>query len=638
MKSWANGFDTFPKKMIAGYFVALMVMLLAGSLVIVVGLSQITSAEYSISGHGIPVTGSSAFNSGALVNATLITKQNSKLIYSSQVPESVAAELNAVQLESSQVSAFPMTISLVEADGSYPIVVEGFPITVIETLFPDASIMQANESSDNWIILGSLAADVLAAQVGSVVSISSPISNSAVNLTVIRIASFGNEKDYEAIVPLTVGQEIAGDSPGLVTAIAVPSTFIGQIGSLVRSVYDLNINYSGIGGTMYFLDSTGFYHFASSISSANSSTIIKASVPLGSYNILLVHNGLRMVLGQYETQTNDSIIDLKSVPEGSPSFLFVKNDTRLEYPPKLLTSSNSTIFPSKFNRTANSWVFRIDAGQYNLILSGANGFTNSTEGLIILDNSTYDPSYAPSGSALNIMVSSSDQNISEYWLTVTDQETGQIAYSSLVSGQAQLIAVAPNQTYDVSILTEGTNVLLQGETSVTTTSASLNFDLPNVPQVLRNIPNIDYSVLGPGFPSGSESFTYLVRSTIVATAALIGMVLVLLSATIFALGGQAATSVQAQVRSLKIMFPGAISSMIRIYLPMLAISILAAIAAVLISLTLFAKFNIGPSVEFLGYGLDHFPLLYVAAPLGFLAFLSWIRLFISLVRIKPVTL
>ena len=636
MRPSASAYDVFPNRILVWYVLALIIILLAASVVIIVGLTEITSTEYSVPGHGVPLAGSPAFSSGALVNATLITSGNSKLIYSSQVPESIVTGLDALIPQGLPVSAFPMTISLVEADGSYPLVVEGLPTSVIQTLISNFTGSQANESGENWMILGSTAASVLTARAGSNITLASPISGLAANATVVKIASFGNEKDYQAIVPLNFGQEIADDSPGHVTAIAIPSASGQQISSLFRSVYEYNLTYSGISGTIYFIDSSGDYYSVSVVHGLNSSVLLPVALPPGGYSILLVHNGLRMILGSLLTADNESTISMQSEVQGNEAYLSVKNQTISEHIPKLVTLSNRTVLPYKYDRTTNSWLFGVNDGQYNLLLSGANGFVNTTEPLVLIGNSTYDPSLGPSGStSLNVTVSGTYQNISGYLLNVVDQKTGQIIFSSFVSGSTYSIPVAPDQSYAVTVLTNTSNVLQQQYASTLNASASVTFTLPYVPQIFRGVQKSDYSVLWPGFPKGSESFTFLGESTILSTIAVFGLVFALLSATIFVLGGQLAASVQTQVRSLKAVFPGKISSLVRIYLPMFAISFASAVAALFLSYVVFVEFNMGAKVQFLGYGLYRFPLIYIAAALGFLAMMSWIRISIAMVRNRP---
>jgi hypothetical protein len=627
-------FDTFPKRSTIGYFACLTLILLSSSFVLIVGLAQISGIEYSVSGHGIPgVEGSSpSFSSSAqnssLLNQTLITREGSRLIYTSQVPESIAYSLDVLQPGPLPASSFPMTLSLNDANNTYPLVVRGLPTDIIQSLF--GSISESNQGNDGWVILGSLAADAMKVHLGNSISVAGPLPNETINLEVIKVFTLGNEEDYQGIVPLSIGQELAGDPPGRVTAIAVSPSSGLDVGSFLRTVYRINLNYTGVAGTLYILDSLGFIHSELEVPSP----IQHLLLPFGVYSIVLVHNEIRTILDQFETDTNDSTISVASNLQNSDAFLCVKNSTASAKPPALITSSNETLLPDSFDPAANCWVFQVQGGLYNLS-SGAAGLTSSEE-LLVFGNTTYDPDFKTNGSAfLNLLVSDTSLNATENWLCVKGEQSGYIVFSSLVTSNADLrIPVVSNQSYDINILTVGSNVLLGQNVSVTSgSSTSLTFNVPNVPEVLISIPISEYSSIGVG-PADNQSFLYLMHSTILSTVALFSLFLLLLGATVFALGGQVLVFLRSELQLSKFTFLTKISLTSRIHLPLLAISMLAAVMALLLSFGIFLFLGISSSVEFLGYGLDRFPFLYMIPILSVLSFLSWLRISIPQGRTK----
>ena len=567
-----NAFNIFPRKLLVAYLIGVTLILFAALLGTIVGTSQISGVEYAATGTQFSPT---------FGGNTLITQQNSKAIYTSSVPQTVADALNFL----SPNSAYPMTVSLTVANQSTSLVIRGLPLDVIQSEISNSTLSE----NSSWIMLGYEAASELHARVGSVLSISSPFADRTFSLSVSEVFSLDNETDYEGIVSLSLGQEIAGLQNGVANAIVLEKS-IPKITSMIGSNYALSLNYSGVPGSIDIVDSSGYVHDAFTNSSEG------FILPFGLYTAVLDQNGIRTPLKTFVPTQNGTIVNLSTRLVSGTSLVSVKSNSS----PKLLNSQNATILPFSYDNATGYWAFRVENGPYTLLVPG-----EADTKLTIFGNASYDPNIPTPNSVLNVTISN-DRN--PFYITVKNAATSTIVYSSFTSLDFLEIPVQANQTYTVSVLSSDTNLLLEQNITIGN-GGSLNVNFPNIPYNLRSVPISDYASLGIGGLSKSATFDYLVGGVIASTTALFGLILVLLGASLFVLARQLVISLRGELAALCFMFPsrGAVRSKVK--LPLFALALSGGIVALVIAEVLFYFFKLSSSITFLGYGIESYPLL-----------------------------
>lgn len=597
------------------YFFGLLVILLASSLLIVIGTSQISSVEYALTGKSLPaVQGYS--------KQVMITEQNARTIYNSRVPVTIADAINRMQAES---NAYPETISLVDVNGLVPLVVRGLPANDIAS---QGLVMPlALNGSVNPSLVGSEARIRLNLRLGEMVSITSPFATHLVNLTVAGFFSTGTEEDYELLVSFDTGEQIAGLANGTANAIVIPSSSTINL-KAVASEYNLNISYFGAPGTLLIVDSAGYVHYASKILSNGSNSTresLNASLPYGLYDVLLEQNGVRTELYQFVPLINGSTINLNSTQVLKSAFLSVKVDNASSPKPVLLDSQNNSLSPQFFDPLANSWVFKVDLGTYTLILDG------SSHNVFVFGNSTFDATATLPNALLDVHVhtiGTATQPVG-YSITVKDLQSSHIVFSSFSTDPVLPVPLESGHTYSVAILTTSA-LLLQQNVSLTLSNASVTFNVPYLPGQFQNVPISDYGSFGLGSPSGSASFNYFLGTAISSTIALFSIIISLLVVTLFVLDSQLLVSLRNEIRAILFIFPRNSSLFWKISAPLLLLSLSSAGAGIVLSFAAFWILGMNSNVTFAGFGLSAYPILYVAPALFALSMLSWIKMSLSM--------
>ncbi len=580
---------------------------------IVVGVSQALSVNYALKGEGVP----SASIQGSGI---IITQKSARTIYNSRVPITIADAINKMQQGS---QAYAETITLADANG-VPLVVRGLPSHEISSQgldFPTGS----NESS-NLAIVGSEAQARLNAHVGARLSITSSFASQPINLTIAGFFATGTEEDYEVIVMIGNGEEVAGLPGGIANAVVIPGSSSFDL-KTVGSEYDLKIAYQGVPGTLMIVDSAGFVHSSFQISASNpsSSYTFNASLPFGLYDAILEQNGVRTDLNQFVPNGNGSTIDINSTRAVGSAFLDVKVNTSSVTPPELLDSSNHTVPSQYFDQVAQAWVYKVNLGTYRLVLNG------SSHEILVFGNTTFDSSAPSPNALLTVHVNTlglSPQPVG-YSITIEDIQSSRILYSSSSSDSILNIPIESGHTYTVAILTTQ-SLFLEQNVSIEKTNASVIFDVPYVPSQLQNAPVTNSGVLGLGFPSGSASFNYFFGTAIASTIALFSVMVALLVVTLFVLNSQLLASLRNEIRAIVYMFPKKSSFFWKIRAPILVLNLGGAAAGIALSFIAFIFLQMDSHVTFAGFGLVSYPMIYVAPVLVLLSLLSWVSVSLSM--------
>ncbi len=578
----------------------------------------------------------------AIIGGSLITDRSASTIFTSHIPITIADAINSIRgrNESNGEPAFPMTVSLVEANESIPLVVRGVPVSAIGNFSALAPFQGAISRNSNWILLGSDAASELKARIGTLIILASPqTSGTLFNTTVIGIFHSGSESDYESFVSLPLGQELGHDAPGFASAIVVPS----GIDFNTAATYDMTLNYVGYSGLLSIVDSSGYVHYSTTVGNTSDYNQIihkqlSVTLPFGFYDVSLQQSGLRTSLAEFATLSNGTSINISSGSETSSPFVWVR-DNSTQQPELQNAITHQKFSPLYYDAGSGSWIFHVGRGEYSLSIA------NTTTPLLIFANATFDAdsNTQTSNSVLDVHVlfpqmaegiSYSFSTVPEgsYTITVEDYSSSQIVFAATTTNSSISVPVESGHSYLVTVLatanqlslSENVTIPLQSGTSV------LSLSIPITPLVPEVSPFSSYSSLGLGPPTQSAVFTGLEISAIFSALALFAIVFGLLGATIFAVGNQVIGSMKNELEALSFMFPTKMALFKHLKLPLLLISIGGSLLALFLSLELFYLFHMSLTITFSGYGLEVFPILYAVISLFALSVFSWARISIHI--------
>ncbi|MGI0079180.1 MAG: hypothetical protein ACRECH_06110 [Nitrososphaerales archaeon] len=550
----------------------------------------------------------------------MITEQNAKTVYNSRVPVTIADALNVMNPVSGELSAYALTLTPVDISG-IPIVIRGLPKNVIS--LQGFSTSQIVNRTGNIVLLGSKAQARLGAHIGDNLSIESPFASGSINVTVSGFFKTATELDYEIIVSLVLGEQIAGIPQGIANAVIIPSS-IPFTPNILTNNYQLSIDYSGPTGNLIIVDSSGYVHDSTQIlpskDSNFTSQILKESLPYGLYTVLLEEGQVRTTLNEFVTAINNSVIVVNSPLSGLSNFLSVKvSNSCATQAPSLLDSLNNTVTPDYCDQKTETWIYKVGLGTYSL------SFNGQSHRILVFGNTTFDANAQVQNSFLNVYVNNLGTQALGYSITVKDIQSSQIVFGSFSTDSVLLIPVEANHTYAVALLTTN-SLLIEHNVSIAQNGASLTLNIPYLPQQLQNVPISDYTSLGIGFPSQSVSFNYFFGTTTASTIALFSIIIILLVLTLFALNSQFLAALQKEIQAISYMFPRKKPFFLKISGPLLLLSIASAIIGVGASFIIFQLLGLDFKLTFVGYGIQLYPVTYVAVSLISLSLLSWVRI------------
>ncbi|MEM2128021.1 MAG: hypothetical protein QXH67_07360, partial [Candidatus Bathyarchaeia archaeon] len=227
-----------------------------------------------------------------------------------------------------------------------------------------------------WILLGEKAFHRLGLRVGEIITLGSPSSTSILTLQVTGVYRTGGLRDYEALVPLEIGVELGSLPRGTISAIRVGGINGKELGSLLRTLYNLTLIHEAGRGEIIILDSLNA-PVASFKMEGRSHTLL---LPFGYYTVIYRESYLTADLSSFLLRENLTIT--LGVP-GKESYRLMVVAPKADH----LTLTREDGLSIQGRLEGDTWVFDAPLGLYTLMMDGGSYLVP------LLGDTTFNPSH-----------------------------------------------------------------------------------------------------------------------------------------------------------------------------------------------------------------------------------------------------
>ncbi|MBS7653303.1 hypothetical protein KEJ13_09280, partial [Candidatus Bathyarchaeota archaeon] len=339
--------------------------LLGFSLAMMISLTTATQTLILLKGF----SESLSYSLGGLEEGLIIMQEGAKSIHTSRVPASIAESLRRIE----GVEAHPMTLTPTTLNG-YPIVIRG--VEALDQPLDRIIEGEIPRGGGLWILLGEKAFHRLGLRVGEIITLGSPSSTSILTLQVTGVYRTGGLRDYEALVPLEIGVELGGLPRGTISAIRVGGINGKELGSLLRTLYNLTLIHEAGRGEIIILDSLNA-PVASFKMEGRSHTLL---LPFGYYTVIYRESYLTADLSSFLLRENLTIT--LGVP-GKESYRLRVVAPKADH----LTLTREDGLSIQGRLEGDTWVFDAPLGLYTLMMDGGSYLVP------LLGDTTFNPSH-----------------------------------------------------------------------------------------------------------------------------------------------------------------------------------------------------------------------------------------------------
>jgi hypothetical protein len=437
--------------------------------------------------------------------------------------------------------------------------------------------------SGSWMIVGMEAFKKLNLRLGEIVVIASPFNANILALELSAVYSTGDNRDFEAIVPLDIGLVLAGLPEGFVSAIEVRGMDRTEVGRLLAGLYTVRISHELRDGQLVVLDSTDRPVVSVAVKGPRTENL---TLPFGYYTVAYRQSYFTSNLTSFLLTDNRAL--LLQAPKNETFRL----DVFLPAAPRavLITDSGKSIEGSW---AQESWVFRVPSGSYLLRAGGLN-FT-----IPVVGDTVFDPAMTKTGlSNIKFQVLWSDgTEVRDYLIFVKDLE-GRLV-SAAVSPSFTTTLALPTGEYDVEVSKPPYQVKVRIEVP----TPQVTITLPSISNPNR-IPLSAFErliVVAP-IEISRASLSLLVGLTVSAILGLAMAITVISVIALLTIHTALSKSAEDNLRLLGMLGAGAGETLRKVGAVTLGLSLLAAFAAA--CLTVAAYRALPFSLTFLGYGIQ----------------------------------
>lgn len=511
-----------------------------------------------------------------------ILDQNSRSIYTSRIPLSLAISLNKLP----SVRAEALLLSICHVQGS-SLVVRGVESTA--SYLPHLLSGSMPESEGPWIVLGRRVAERVRATIGRTIPLASSIGRTVLLLTVEAVCDFGDMKDDEALVHDTTARMLSNIPSGMVSAAIVHGLSRESVEELITRNYKVNIKcVSDLPGNLVVLEANGL-----SLRTFRAAGKFEESfeLPFGYYTIAFQSRYLYSTLDTVLLKS-DQTLEYSVRAESNP-ILKVASPRK----PRLQRSDGVEVEASAGEGV---WVFKSTPGIHRLELD--------SESFVIplFHSATFDPTVlAGKTYATGISVSWGDGSpVSNYNLLVKTAE-GKVVLSMLSLG-GQVKADLPEGRYTI----EAYSLPYSNEIALSVpTDKEVKLILPSIKSNVERLPLRYYTFVKamptemlPAFTLASISGLSAALLTGLAVSIIFLFVMILATVQRYLY-----LSAKARLNVLSLLGASKIFFLRTIELPILAISLVLGAAASFISLT--ASSWLFPMLTLFGHSIPRSPAL-----------------------------
>ena len=577
--------------------------LLAFSLAMMISLTTASQAFTLLLGFSESL--SSSF--GGLEEGVIIMQKGAKSIHTSRVPASLAESLRRMGgVDAQAITLTPTTLK------GHPIVVRG--VEKLDDYLGKMVEGEAPREGGSWILFGEKALQRLGLRTGEIITLGSPSSTGIITLQVSGVYRTGGLRDYEAIVPLEVGVELAGLPPGTTSAIRVEGMEENELRALTGSLYNLTLIHEAEGGYITILDSLNTPVASLKLEGRRNHTL---QLPFGYYTIIYRESYLTINLTSLLLK-EDRTINLRTPGGEIYRLRVVAPETE---PPTLRRGDGSLI---QGRRDGEGWVFEAPLGLYTLML-GERSYL-----IPIIGDTSFNPTQTLEAlERLRIRVQWIDgADVSDYLLTLRKPDRALVASMRCLAPEASIDL--PQGEYEAEVskppYLSRVKLRIPGET--------VRIILPSVSSPGRVPPSL-FQQLKAVAPLDA-SYTTLTSLTGLTTSSIIAPILsltILSIIAVFTVQRGLYRSAEDNLKVLTALGAGRGETLRIIWIKLLGLNMALGAASAYSASAIHGILSSIPRFTVLGYGIEPEPILTLIYSIT-LSILSWL---LTLLRSPPET-
>ena len=555
----------WPKKLI----LALLSLIMAHTLVAL--FSAVSSAYWMVINTAL---------SGS--DGVIVMQAGARTVFTSHVPLSVYESLKR---HPDVVACEPFTLTPT-CIGEKTVIVRGATIKYLNSWSRKVVSGHIPKRGGLWAVVGVKAADRLGLKTGDHIIIASSRTDALMPVEIKAICMFRDSKDYEVLVPLDVGQKIAGLPDTMVSIVEVKGMEKSKLMKLLTSDFELTIGCNiDVEGWILVFDPLNMLVASAVI---NNSSVLKFLLPFGYYEIYYQGRNIFTKLVDVLLDSNKTVfINLSLKANSILQVMASKNDV------VILRDENGTLVKRTWQD--GCWVFAVKPGLYILQIN------NSTYQVPVLGDTVFNPmGFNAVGYEVLVTVVSSDGTKVKDFIIVVEDEGGNIIFTSRALG-SQISLRLPEGLYTFRIYKPPhfvfKHVNVKGPMSI----------VIKLPQLVKNPEKIPYRFYPKLISLKSEeaaeytlyALTGLTSSYIVAAIVLILTLSVLLC---LAVQRHVYLSISEDLRILHIIGFTKSRLLVSIGIPHIMLSISSALTGFAVAWAIYSILRLDVLIVMLGYG------------------------------------
>ena len=542
---------------------------------------------------------------------TLIMEEGARSVFTSHVPLSLYESLRRYP---NITACEPFTLTPTSIQNK-TVIIRGASIEYLTACSKRLIRGKIPNREGPWAIAGIKAAKRLNLKVNDCVAVASPLRPTIMYLKIAGICAFGDPRDYEVLVPLPIGQKIAGLPETIVSIITVEGIDAKSLANLLNQKMKLIIHCNiDVRGWILILDSLNMPVSSQMIEGPST---LNFTLPFGYYKVAYQSSSVLSILTEVLLTSNTSI-----------NVEFFLGSTRTL---KVLASKEDTVILQ--NKTGSqihgiwsngSWIFLVKPGVYTLQIN------DKSYEVPIFGNTTFDPKGLENvGYKVTIkVVSWNGSEVSDFLLIVEDKEGNVVTTLRELSHQVSI--KLPEGPYHVCIYKSpyfvSTWIDVPKQTNIV-------IKLPKMISNPEKIPYRIYTSLKPLMPEEAGSYTLQAFMSLTTSyiAAAITFLLSLSVIACFVVQRHFYLSISDKIKILQTIGFSRGKLITNIGTAHLLLSLISAITSTIIAWAVFTLTKLDLILTIMGYGAD-FPATKTLLLTTLSVFVSWLTSILWLIK------
>jgi len=351
----------------------------------------------------------------------IVMQAGARTVFTSHVPISVYESLKR-HPDVAACEPFTLTPACI---GEETVIVRGATIEYLNSWSGKVTSGHIPGCEGLWAVAGVRAADRLGLKTGDRIIIASSRTDALMPVEIKAICMFGDSKDYEVLVPLDVGQKIAGLPDTIVSIVEVKGMEKSRLMELLASDFELTIDCNiDVEGWILVFDPLNMLVASAFI---DNSSVLKFSLPFGYYEVYYQGRNVFSKLVDVLLDSDETVFVNLSLEANSTLRVMASEGDVV-----ILRDENGTLIEGAWQD--GCWVFVVKPGLYTLQIN------DNTYQVPVFGDTVFNPTgFDEVGYEVLVTVLSSDGTEVKDFIIVVEDEGGNIIFTSrAVSSQISL--------------------------------------------------------------------------------------------------------------------------------------------------------------------------------------------------------